>query len=103
MENEGPLVIGESQGQYRIVVNKEDKQFNEWVYKQLKNRMIVADPDNKKCFNCSEDPKYTLKFGKGLSTIKIKLCEECAKNLKNMLDKEFGSTFWTFLNKKFFK
>ena len=101
MEENGCIIVGEAPDPINFTINRNEKKDIDWMYKQLKNRMVIADPDNKKCFNCNEDPKYQLKFGKGVSMIKIKLCRDCILELKNMLDKEFDMTWWQKFKNKF--
>lgn len=64
------------------------------------NDPIICRQEEKNiCCNCGEKYKYTLRFGKGVNEIKIKLCEECMKQYKIKLDKEFGNTFWGTVGK----
>jgi len=61
--------------------------------------IIVRNEEKNTCVNCGEKYKFTLRFGKGVNEVVVRLCRECMEEYKKKLDKEFGNTFWGSINK----
>ena len=61
--------------------------------------LIHRIDDKNICMNCNDAHKYILSFGKGVNSVKIKLCRNCLKEYKERLDKKFGNTFWGTIDK----